>query len=218
MHIWPTSGTLTEDNASPSHKPTAGGAAGGAGGNASVFSMGAGMPAINAGEIMLSQAESRALAALETEPDEAHGKRRARAESGLTDQQISALQRRAKHALSKGITLKGVGFVRKPTAGPPEEPSLVRRAKKENAEAMEALREQARQSVYTLPPESDYRFPVANSMGESDGIDSVHVLATPGLPRKSAMAPARVEAQETNSRSTMAALTMAARRMRNRKR
>jgi hypothetical protein len=210
MNFWPESSTLSEDSAAT---PAAANS-GAKNQQASVFSAGAGVPAVNAGEIMLSKAETAALAALETEPDEKHGLRRARQESGLTDQQISMLQRRAKHALSKGITLKGVGFVRKPTGGAPEEPSLLRKAQKEDKTALEALREQRTRSEYSLPAHSDFRFPVPHSEGRADDIDSVHLMNHGAqLPRKAK--PGSVEeAEEANAISTMGKLTSAARRQR----
>jgi hypothetical protein len=219
MHFWPASSTLTEDGG-PTGAPAAGNSGGGAQsqGAGSIFSSGAGMPALNAGEIMLSRAESAALAALETEPNEAHGVKRARQESGLTDSQIKILQRRAKHALSKGITLKGVGFTRKPTGGPPEEPSLLRKAKSEEKAAQEALREKYREaSPYGLPAHSDWKYPVPHSEGSPDPEgDSVHLMKhAASLPRKGTTAKAAVE--ETNTESTFAKVT-AASRMRRRKR
>jgi hypothetical protein len=222
MQFYPESGTLSEDGAAPSpgagaSKPSGkggGGSAGqGAGGAAgSIFSAGAGVPALNAGEIMLSRAESAALAAMETEPDEKHGRVRARAESGLSDHQITMLKRRADHALSKGITLKGVGFIRKPTGGPPDEPSLLRKSKKENAEATEKLKEQYARSAYTLPEHSDYKVPTPHSQGEEEAGDSVHLMHFGHqLSRKAADS-----AQETNAQSTLAKLAVASRRMRRR--
>lgn len=211
MHFYPESSSLSEDGSAPAATPAATPKPGGgaAGGGAGAGGMGAAMP-MNAGEIMLSRAESAALAALETEPNEAHGKRRARAESGLTDQQIAALQRRAKHALSKGITLKGVGFVRKPTATP-EEPSLLRASIKQQEAVKEANASHPR--FYEAP----HRFPLPNSMGERDEIDSVHVLGDSGFPRKTPVEPAD-EVEETNSASTMQMLAAMAGTRRRRKR
>jgi len=225
MRFYPDSASLTEAGSGAAGGGQAsGGTSGGGGGKQpgggggaqpSIFSSGAGMPAVNAGEIMLSRAESAALAALETEPDEKHGMRRAKAESGLTDNQIAMLQRRSKHALSKGITLRGQGFIRKPTGGPPEEHSLLRTAKKETAETMEALRAQHRAAPYTLPEESDWKRPVPHSQGEADGLDSVRTLSHSVLPRRKS---ATSEAEETNAQSTLAALSMASRKMRARRR
>lgn len=217
MQFYPESGTLSEDGGASPASNGGGGGGGNAGGQSgSIFSSGAGMPLVNAGEIMLSRAETAALAAMETEPDEAHGLRRAKAESGLTDQQIKMLKRRADHALSKGITLKGVGFVRKPTGGAPEEPTLLKKAQKENKEMTERLREHAKRSAYTLPEHSDFRFPAPHSQGEPDNIDSVHLMNHGmQLPRKAK--PGEVEeAQEANAQSTLAKLTMMNRRMRRR--
>jgi hypothetical protein len=224
MQFYPESGTLSEDGgaapAASSSKPSngnGGGGGGNGGAQGSIFSSGAGMPVVNAGEIMLSRAESAALAAMETEPDEAHGMKRARAESGLADYQLKILKRRATHALSKGITLRGQGFIRKPTGGPQEEPSLLRKAKKEDAAMTEALRLQYRTGSYSLPEDSDYKFPAPHSQGEPDSGDSVHLMYHGmQLPRKAK--PGEVEeAQETNAQSTMAKLTMASRRMRRKK-
>ena len=219
MHFWPASSTLTEDGGPTGAPASNSGGSGAAKTDAgSIFSSGAGMPAVNAGEIMLSRAESAALAALETEPDEKHGVQRARQESGLSDSQIKILQRRAKHALSKGITLKGVGFIRKPTGGPPEEPSLLRKAKSEEKTAQEALRAQYREaSPYGLPEHSDWKYPVPHSEGSPDPEgDSVHLMKhSASLPRKGATAKPAVE--ETNAESTFGKLT-AASRMRRRKR
>lgn len=228
MQFFPESASLSEDGSAPApaaKSPAAksggggngGGQGGGGGAQGSIFSSGAGMPVVNAGEIMLSRAESAALAALETEPDEAHGVKRARAESGLADYQIKILQRRAKHALSKGITLRGQGFIRKPTGGAPEEPSLLRKAKKEEAAMTEGLREEYQNGAYSLPLYADYRLPAPHSQGSPDDGDSVHLMHHGlQLPRKAK--PGEVEeAQETNAQSTMAKLTMANRRMRRKK-
>lgn len=97
----------------------------------------------NAGEIVLNRAESAALAALETEDDEAHGFRRASAESGLTKQQVERLHRRAKTAIAKGFTLKGMGFTKKPQAQAPDEPGLTKttvRGKDPDAEPAKAAK------------------------------------------------------------------------------
>ncbi len=86
------------------------------------------MSAPNAGEVMLSRAETAALAALEAEDDEAHGLRRASAESGLDKGQIARLQRRAATLSGKGYTLKGPNFIKKPLGATPDEPGLTRKA------------------------------------------------------------------------------------------
>ena len=84
----------------------------------------------NAGEVALSRAETAALAALESEEDTDHGLRRAQAESGLSRQQIKMLQRRATTLSSKGYTLKGLNFVKKPLGASPDEPGLTRKGMK----------------------------------------------------------------------------------------
>jgi len=180
---------------------------------------GAAMPGpVNAGEIMLSRAESSALAAIRTEPNEKHGLQRARAESGLTEQQIKALKRRADHALSKGITLKGVGVTFKPTPGAPEEPSLVKKAQREHEAVTESLREQYAKSAYSLPKHSDYRVPAPSSMGEADGPDTVHSIDQTFLPRAERGAAREEEpVEETNSASTFARLSAANRARRRRR-
>lgn len=214
MYLWPSSATLSEDGgAQPSGGgSTFGGGAKGPGGGSAV------MGPANAGEIMLSRAETAALAALETEPDAKHGLRRARAESGLSEQQIKMLQRRAEHALSKGITLKGVGFTRKPTPGAPEEPSLVKKAQKDNQAVVEALRAQQDKSAYSLPSHSDYRLPAPASMGESDGPDSVQSIDQTFLPRTTACATDdEDDVEETNSGTTFSRLAAANRKRRTRK-
>lgn len=216
MHFWPQSGSLSEDGgatqpAAASGKPSNGG------GGGSIFSQGAGMPAINSGEIMISPVEARALAALDTEPNEAHGIRRAKSESGLTDQQIKMLRRRADHARSKGITLKGPNYVRKPTPTQADTPTLIGKAAQQEQEATkEALREQARKSAYTLPEHSDFRFPAPHSMGLPDDVDSVRTLTVQG-PKKATRDHVE-EAEEANTSSTMAALLTATRRQRRLKR
>ncbi len=92
---------------------------------------GAGMMSMpGAGEVMLSRAETAALAALEGEDDEAHGMRRAQAESGLKPHQLAILKRRAATLSGKGYTLKGPNFVKKPLASSPDEPGLTRKAVK----------------------------------------------------------------------------------------
>lgn len=203
MHFWPSSSTLSEDGGAAPSANSGGGKGGGGNANASIFSAGAGVPAINAGEIMLSRAETAALAAMETEPDEAHGKRRARQESGLSDSQISILKRRADHALSKGITLKGVGFIRKPTGGPPEEPSLLRKSKAETKEATEKLKETYRTGAYSLPAHSDWKYPQPHSEGASEAPDSVQPMQHNGsLPRRVAPVVAAADTEETNAQST----------------
>lgn len=225
MNFWPESSTLSEDGAGGA--PAAGGSSS-SGSSGSLFSQG-GAQAMNAGEIMLSRAETAALAAIETEPDEAHGMRRARAESGLTEQQIKALQRRATHALSKGITLKGQGFIRKPTPGAPEEPSLVKRAVKgggkgdeyadamrANKKAVEALRNRMMPRDLYEAPVFDYKFPTPHSQGEPDDMDSVHLLASTGMARRGC-AMDDEDTEETNAQSTMARLSAANRRQRRRR-
>lgn len=127
MQFFPDSGTLSEAGAA--------GAVGGGGGMASP--MGGGMAAMaNAGEILLNRAESAALAALETEDDTDYGMRRAQAESGLDRQQLLKLQRRVATASSKGYTLKGTNFVKRPLSSTPDEPGLARKAMKGDAEEL----------------------------------------------------------------------------------
>ena len=81
---------------------------------------------------------------------------------------------------------------------------------------VEALREQAKRSAYTLPEHSDFRVPMPHSQGEPDDIDSVHLMNHGmQLPRRAK--PGEVEeAQEANAQSTLAKLAMANRRMRRR--
>ncbi len=86
-----------------------------------------------AGEIMLSRQETAALAALHfgSDPKDKKGAlERARAESGLSHQQVLRLQARANRARANGVTLKGPNLVLKPTALPkpeaPDEPGLLR--------------------------------------------------------------------------------------------
>lgn len=216
MHIWPDSATLTEDGAPA---PTGGGSVFGGGGAKSPGGMMGGMPGPSkSGEISISRAETAALSALKTEPDEKHGLRRARAESGLTEQQIKMLKRRADHALKQGFTLVGVGAKFTPSPGAPEEPTLVKKAQREHAAVTEALHEQYQRSAYTLPARSDHRFPLPASMGESDGPDTVHAIDQSFLPRKTEFL--RMETgrtAETNAESTMSKL-MAANHRRKRRR
>ena len=225
MYIWPDSATLKEDGSAP---------AAGAGGNASSFGGGkaggglggpggamGGMPMTpKAGEISISRAETAALSALKTEPDEKHGLRRARAESGLTEQQIKMLQRRADHALKQGFTLVGVGAKFTPSPGTPEEPTLVKKTKADAQAVTEALHAQYERSAYSLPKASDFRLPMPSSMGESDGEDTVHSIDQSFLPRKTEflrMGPVGDAVEETNSQTTMGRLAMANKRRKQRR-
>lgn len=174
MNIWPESGTLTEaGDAAAASMSNMSGFGGGPGGGAP------GMGAMNAGEILLNRAESAALAALETEDDEAHAMKRARAESGLETYQIERLKRRAQTAISKGYTLKGQGFVKKPTPSAPDEPGLTRKAQRgkdveeepaSKAKAAATTKETASlvrsftgAALYTCPDMDSYGFPQPNS-------------------------------------------------------
>jgi hypothetical protein len=187
MQIWPHSATLSEVGAAQAGSgPALGGPQ--AGGMAGM------MPAPNAGEVLLNRAETAALAAMEGEEDEAHGLRRAQAESGLTRQQLTVLKRRADHLSSKGYTLKGPNFVKKALASSPDEPGLTRKgtkgqtdeeldapakpkakpAKKKTTEANEANAlverhpDYRKQELYTCPELDDYRLPQPNSMSEPE--------------------------------------------------
>lgn len=127
MQFWPTSGTLSETGAGGATAGASGGGGGAAGGGGGALGM---MATPSAGEVMLSRAETAALAALEGEEDGDHGLRRAQAESGLSRQQLKMLQRRATTLSSKGYTLKGPNFVKKPLGATPDEPGLTRKAVK----------------------------------------------------------------------------------------
>lgn len=199
MQIWPHSATMAETGT-----PAAGGASpfGGAGGPGGGAGLGM-APAPNAGEILLNRAESAALAALELEDDPEHGLRRAQAESGLDRQQLAKLKRRVEVATSKGYTLKGSNFVKKPLATQPDEPGLTRKAVKGEdveekpkakaeakakakpaAKAKEAnigtallTRQVTGPDLYTYP-DMDYGYPTPQSAGERDGGDDTRETNT----------------------------------------
>lgn len=204
MNIWPESAGMTEFGEAapaPPAAPTAAGAA------APTSPGAAGQPgamaaAVSSGEIALNRAEVAALAALETEADETKAVARASEESGLSREQIQKLQARAKTALSKGFTLKGQGFIKKPSATAPDEPGLTRdkvKGEAKDAKAKEtnaSLMRTARRDFYTVPDHLDYGFPMPQSDGNADTDSDT--------------------AKEANSRSTMAA--MLNRRMKAKKR
>ena len=217
MIIWPTSGTLSEAGSLQAGSgPNIGG--GGMGGGMPGGGMGGGMPgggmgglmqALNAGEIMLNRAESIALAALETEENPDNGVRRASLESGLSKQQVQKLQRRAQHASSRGYTLKGMGFIKKPQGqAAPDEPGLTRAAQKGEPPEPKAPKKPttaAKEATALLTDRGDteptfyqtpefYRYPVPHSASEPEG---------------SAEAT-----KETNSMTTLAALLARKRRAR----
>lgn len=198
MQFFPDSATLSETGAAPA-APAAGGGAAGAAAAAGMGGGAAGIAgAVGVGEIVLNRAESAALAALETEEDEATGHRRARDESGLSKEQVDKLKSRADAALKKGFTLKGQGFTKKPQAAAPDEPGLTREkvkkdpaagAKTKEAGAISSiLTRQDRHEFYTLPPELDYGMPAPQSGGFGDTDDDA--------------------VKETNTRSTMSAMMM----------
>lgn len=146
------------------------------------------MPAPSAGEVMLSRAETAALAALESEENEEHGLRRAQAESGLSRQQLQMLRRRADHLASKGYTLKGMNFIKKPLAASPDEPGLARSAKKPEDDAPQKKTTKAKetngtalvertpqgQDLYTCPAVDEYRLPTPNSLSEPETAAAAH--------------------------------------------
>jgi hypothetical protein len=78
------------------------------------------------GDINISRAEAVALRAFDTDEDENRALTRARAESGLTHDQIKVLRSRADKARSGGYTLKGPGITFKPKQDAVgEEPGLL---------------------------------------------------------------------------------------------
>lgn len=192
MQIWPHSATLSEIGATQ--------AGAGAGGGLQT-SQGGQAPSPHAGEVALNRAESVALAALEGEEDTDEGMRRAGAESGLSKDQLKTLQRRAAHLSSKGYTLKGAHFMKKPLADVADREGLAPAAKEEakkktkTAEATAvAVRTEGIQDLYTCDKTDRYRLPTSHSLG------------TPEVD------PTDDPAQEASSMTTLAALLAKRRR------
>lgn len=201
MQIWPHSATLSETGAAgAAAAPPAGGGGGLSGGGAGAAGA---MAAPNAGEILLNRAESAALAALETEEDEATGLRRAQAESGLTRQQLDKLRRRVQTASSKGYTLKGANFVKKPLASAPDEPGLTRKAVKGD-DADEAPAKTAKATVKAKETNASALF--TRTVADDDLYSTTVEDYGRPAPQSGCQAEADPNAKESNSMSTLASM------------
>jgi len=211
MQIWPHSATLSEVGAAQAGSgPAMGGPQ--AGGMAGM------MPAPNAGEVLLNRAETAALAAMEGEEDEAHGMRRAQAESGLTRQQLAVLKRRADHLSGKGYTLKGPNFVKKALAQSPDEPGLTRKGLKGQDDLPEAKGGAADKAATAKKPAAKTaKKKTTESIGaivERDPAYDRHALYTCSdlddyrtpVPNSISQPETGEDARETNSATSLAAL------------
>ncbi len=103
------------------------------------------------GEIIISKAESRALAALETENDRKVGYERARRETGLRAEQIRRLYDRAEKARRDGYTLKGINITLKPKNYPEETNALIGKSDEEDIAKGKTGARTAKNPLGTIP-------------------------------------------------------------------